>query len=617
MTETIYQVLTPAGAFQIVFGDDETPITEYRGDGLAIQFFKDWLLLNQVSGQDGWRISADSLDPSDLYGFCQPPGSGITVMPPFEDFISYVLDDQPDEQEPEDMTTAILDAATGREALQLAKELKQIRAGIAELTGRAALTAAKRIREIRQVLGVSTIKQEKPLFVKKWPLTVDQARDQGLIDSFYHDREKKTMWRVGNDSINFSSGGEALDYYFEVVKPRDDENENAANANINDGKKQIAISGDAYAAFKDGDTAHYVKPGSDHIESMLLRSFRMDLVVKNDIDVVWMNSMDDLAYIAESNKSDDKTQQTTIADVNAVMPLIKQFIGKSQLAAMGAGVRGEEGQFFKDKFVEVAKVIEGMPKTYETDGQGDKAIAYLHYFKGAGDWYITEKDSDPDGEGQAQAFGYADLGQGGELGYISIQELIGAGVELDLYWSPKSIGEIKGNGDPEPEPGKDGLSNVQKMKDAVISHGGEVLQELSDSAVSFMLHGGEFYGNQPPYLRVNESGRFAVVYTVDDVPVFMSFEEDAFTAVSNYVDLYEANKKGESMTDTDQQKPLKSAFIAELEGLKVETDIEAYNNRLDDIAARVEAAGLMDELDADLNAAADVLTDLLAAAENK
>ncbi|AMK75623.1 hypothetical protein A1342_19170 [Methylomonas methanica] len=70
-----------------------------------------------------------------------------------------------------------------------------------------------------------------------------------------------------------------------------------------------------------------------------------------------------------------------------------------------------------------------------------------------------------------------------------------------------------------------------------------------------------------------------------------------------------------TITKPKRQDPIKAAFIAELEGLKVETDIEAYNNRLDDIAARVESAGLMEELDAELNATADVLTDLLFAAE--
>lgn len=146
-------------------------------------------------------------------------------------------------------------------------------------------------------------------------------------------------------------------------------------------------------------------------------------------------------------------QPATSDDVKAVMPMLKNFIGKSQLSAMGSGARGEEGQFFNDKFVEVADTINKMPSTYQTDGQGDKAIAYLHYFKGGSDWYITEKDrgdaDDPIQGVQEQALGYAILNgdkQNAESGYISIKELITAGVELDLYWNPKSLAEIKGKG---------------------------------------------------------------------------------------------------------------------------------------------------------------------------
>lgn len=62
-----------------------------------------------------------------------------------------------------------------------------------------------------------------------------------------------------------------------------------------------------------------------------------------------------------------------------------------------------------------------MDKTYEQDGKGEESIAYLHYFRGSADWYILEKDSEPE---QFQAFGWADLGGGGELGYISIIDLV-------------------------------------------------------------------------------------------------------------------------------------------------------------------------------------------------
>jgi hypothetical protein len=61
----------------------------------------------------------------------------------------------------------------------------------------------------------------------------------------------------------------------------------------------------------------------------------------------------------------------------------------------------------------------------------------------------------------------------------------------------------------------------------------------------------------------------------------------------------------------------KAAFQAELNALKHETNIEVLDRKLDDIAFRIEVAGLMDELDAELNAAADQLTVLLVKAEKR
>lgn len=103
----------------------------------------------------------------------------------------------------------------------------------------------------------------------------------------------------------------------------------------------------------------------------------------------------------------------------------------------------EEHEHFWQIVTDLAKRIQTMPQTYQTDGQGDQALVYLHYFKGAGDWHITEKDSDPDGEGQVQAFGRANIGFGGEMGYISIVELTQNNVELDLYWTPKPLSAVK------------------------------------------------------------------------------------------------------------------------------------------------------------------------------
>ena len=128
---------------------------------------------------------------------------------------------------------------------------------------------------------------------------------------------------------------------------------------------------------------------------------------------------------------------------------LKPFIGKSQVSCLTDCLAGEEGDYFHDMLTALVERIDKMPKTYERDGLGDGAIVYLHYFKGSGDWYITEKDKgDPDDtdNGQHQAFGYADLGYGAEMGYISIAELIASNVEIDLYFTPTTVGELKAKG---------------------------------------------------------------------------------------------------------------------------------------------------------------------------
>lgn len=133
---------------------------------------------------------------------------------------------------------------------------------------------------------------------------------------------------------------------------------------------------------------------------------------------------------------------------------LKAFIAPQQISAIAHAMRGEEGQYFIDKIREIADLIRDMPGAYEQDGLGDEAIVYLHYFYGSGDWFITEKDDDrlaalcgkeidDNSTKQHQAFGFVDIGYGGELGYISIAELIAHDIELDLHWTPRTLREIK------------------------------------------------------------------------------------------------------------------------------------------------------------------------------
>lgn len=132
----------------------------------------------------------------------------------------------------------------------------------------------------------------------------------------------------------------------------------------------------------------------------------------------------------------------TRLEARATLETLKQFIPHGELTAMREQIRGEEGQYFINKMVEVNETITNMPETYEQDGKGDQAIAYLHYFSGNMDWYITEKDME--GE-QLQAYGIANIGYGFEGGYVSIVDLVKSGVELDLYFTPKTLAEIRNN----------------------------------------------------------------------------------------------------------------------------------------------------------------------------
>lgn len=121
---------------------------------------------------------------------------------------------------------------------------------------------------------------------------------------------------------------------------------------------------------------------------------------------------------------------------------LRRFVPSAQMATLFVLSAGEEKAHFIQKMDELSKTIRTMPKTYEQEGLGDGAMVHLHYFSSQGNWYITERDCEAV---QHQAYGLADpFGDGGELGYISIAELLQSrSVEIDLYWEPKKLAEIR------------------------------------------------------------------------------------------------------------------------------------------------------------------------------
>lgn len=124
-----------------------------------------------------------------------------------------------------------------------------------------------------------------------------------------------------------------------------------------------------------------------------------------------------------------------------IFQALKHFLPRCMLSTLRTSCKGEEKDFFIDMLRSLASRIKGMPPPYGTRDQGD-AIVWLHYFTPNGDWYVTEKDSSAE---QHQAFGLVDLyHDGGDLGYISIAEMLGHPlVNLDLYWTPKPLRDVR------------------------------------------------------------------------------------------------------------------------------------------------------------------------------
>lgn len=152
----------------------------------------------------------------------------------------------------------------------------------------------------------------------------------------------------------------------------------------------------------------------------------------------------------ENNKTNTASPagELTTASVQIPTPMshaataarsLARFINPQELEVLGNCCRGEEREYFKSKLVELAGIVDSMPVTYQTNGQCDQAIVWLHYFNQDCDWYIVERDCE---EEQLQAFGLCCIWED-ELGYVSIKELVDAGVELDLYWTPRSLGQVK------------------------------------------------------------------------------------------------------------------------------------------------------------------------------
>ena len=127
---------------------------------------------------------------------------------------------------------------------------------------------------------------------------------------------------------------------------------------------------------------------------------------------------------------------------------LHRFVSNPQRLILQTMLHGEEKYHFADVVLEAAGRVEKMPKPYETEGLGQQATVWLHYFKGSTDAWITEKDAgDLMDDRQHQAFGKITnngIKADAEFVYISIEELTSCGCELDLYWTPVTLATLFG-----------------------------------------------------------------------------------------------------------------------------------------------------------------------------
>lgn len=92
MISTQYTVVTPRGRFVALWDDDEDVPVEYVGSADAIAYVKTCLELRAVSGRRGTILAFESLEPADLYGFCQSKEFGILVLPEADDLVSLLAE---------------------------------------------------------------------------------------------------------------------------------------------------------------------------------------------------------------------------------------------------------------------------------------------------------------------------------------------------------------------------------------------------------------------------------------------------------------------------------------------------------------------------------------------
>ena len=129
----------------------------------------------------------------------------------------------------------------------------------------------------------------------------------------------------------------------------------------------------------------------------------------------------------------ERTQDSTL------LLMLRPYLNRNQRLGLVQLLCGEEGAWHRQRLREMLNIISSIPALYATDSQGDAAVAHLHYFMPNADFYFTELDRERE---DLPGFGLAVITDA-ELGYMNLREVLANGGELDLHWTPKTIGEVR------------------------------------------------------------------------------------------------------------------------------------------------------------------------------
>lgn len=141
-------------------------------------------------------------------------------------------------------------------------------------------------------------------------------------------------------------------------------------------------------------------------------------------------------------------QQNIIASAVAAVPLVRKFTPPSQMREIIAGTQGVERDKYLKILADFGNRIFNMPASGAKAAPLADEIAQLHYRVGLYNWYVTRKGPENPVE-NAVVFVTAP-GVTESIGFISVQEILASGGELDLSFKPQPLSKIPRIGGKKP-----------------------------------------------------------------------------------------------------------------------------------------------------------------------